>query len=113
MSVYSFFGQSRVSNSPSCLRVLLLGWLIGDLIAAHFTFAMHVVASVTLQSKISKKSWDGEQTSGNKPKQARKVGYNTVGRKSNDDQIISNKISVLDSWAESHSVGTIWFVCAT
>jgi hypothetical protein len=49
--------KRRVSNSPSCSRVQLLGCLIRNLIATHFTLAMHVVAPVIPQFQ---NSWDGE-----------------------------------------------------
>lgn len=56
-----FLDKRRVSNLPSCSRVQLLGWLIRNLIATHFTLAMYLVAPVIPQFQ---NSWDGETNFG-------------------------------------------------
>lgn len=56
-----FLDKRRVSNLLSCSRVQLLGWLIRNLIATHFTLAMYVVAPVIPQFQ---NSWVGETNFG-------------------------------------------------
>lgn len=74
MSVYSFFGQKssciKLAELFTCRTFGLSSWLIPNLIATHFSLAMHVVAPVTLQSQIGTELESREmakRTAGNKP----------------------------------------------
>jgi hypothetical protein len=60
----------KLTELFTCTTFGLSSWLIPNLIATHFSLAMHVVAPVTLQSQIGTELESREmakRTAGNKP----------------------------------------------